>query len=30
VVVTENREHFAQLLRHGVRVLTAQEALGEL
>lgn len=25
VVVTENRRHFTQLLRHGVRVLTARE-----
>lgn len=27
VVVTENRRHFTGLLRHGVRVVTAQEAL---
>jgi predicted nucleic acid-binding protein len=26
VVVTENRKHFTQLLRYGVRVLTAEEA----
>jgi predicted nucleic acid-binding protein len=25
VVVTENRRHFTQLLRHGVRVLTSEE-----
>jgi predicted nucleic acid-binding protein len=30
VVVTDNREHFTQLLRHGVRVLTTNEALSEL
>jgi hypothetical protein len=30
VVVTDNRKHFVQLLRHGVRVLTADEALTEL
>lgn len=27
VVVTENRKHFTQLLRYGVRVLTAEEAV---
>ena len=26
VVVTDNRKHFSQLLRHGVRVLTSEEA----
>jgi toxin FitB len=30
VVVTENRKHFTPLLRYGVRVVTAQEALGML
>lgn len=30
IVVTENRQHFLQLLRHDVRVLTAEEALAEL
>ena len=25
VVVTENRRHFVQLMRHGIRVLTAEE-----
>jgi predicted nucleic acid-binding protein len=29
VVVTENRRHFVQLMRHGIRVLTAQEFAGE-
>ena len=30
LVVTENRRHFTQLLRHGVRVLTAAELIDEL
>ena len=30
IVVTENRRHFTQLLRHGIRVLTAAECLDEL
>jgi predicted nucleic acid-binding protein len=30
VVVTENRPHFSQLLRHGIRVLTAAEMTDEL
>lgn len=30
IVVTENRRHFSQLLRHGVRVLSAEELLAEL
>jgi predicted nucleic acid-binding protein len=30
IVVTENRRHFTLLLRHGIRVLTAAEALVEL
>jgi len=29
IVVTENRRHFMQLLRHGVRVLTASELVSE-
>lgn len=30
VVVTDNRKHFSQLLRHGLRVLTAEEAAAEI
>lgn len=30
IVVTENRRHFTQLLRHGIRVLTADECLQDL
>ena len=30
VLVTDNRRHFTSLLRHGVKVLTAAEALEEL
>ncbi|MFQ5668131.1 MAG: PIN domain-containing protein [Candidatus Binatia bacterium] len=30
LVVTDNRRHFASLLRHGVRVLTTPEFAGEL
>jgi predicted nucleic acid-binding protein len=29
VVVTQNRRHFAALLRHGIRVLTAEEHVAE-
>ena len=30
IVVTENRKHFTQLLRHGVRVLSAAETESSL
>jgi predicted nucleic acid-binding protein len=30
VVVTDNRRHFASLMRHGIRVLTIDEFAGEL
>ena len=30
VVATENRRHFTSLLRHGVRVLTAEELVAEM
>lgn len=30
VVITDNRKHFSQLLRHGLRVLTAEEAAAEI
>ena len=30
IVVTENRRHFTQLLRHGTRVLTSAELLDQL
>lgn len=30
LVVTDNRKHFTQLLRYGLRVLTSSEAAGEL
>ena len=30
ILITENRRHFAVLLRYGIRVVTAQEYVGEL
>jgi predicted nucleic acid-binding protein len=30
LVITDNRKHFTQLLRYGLRVLTSSEALREL